>query len=140
MAQTVKLKVEGFIERDVSDVSYSFFQTTDKEGQPTGIPRGGKIVITVKALSNGNCELLDWMIQKSLAKEGAIEYVDDKGAKTKEIKFKRAYCVNFVETWKDQTKYDGKPEFGRDIVYTEQITLSCKEITNQQVKYDNEWA
>ena len=136
----VKLKVDGYKERDVADVSYSFYQTTDKEGQPTGIPRGGKIVITAKALNDGNCELLNWMIEKSLAKNGLIEYMNHEGKKMKEVKFKGAYCVNFVEMWKDQTKYDAKEENGRDIVYTEQITITCKEISNQSVNYNNEWA
>jgi len=137
MAKTgVTLKVEGFKDREVSEVNFSFQQAIDKEGQPTGLPRGGKITITVKALNDGNCELYNWMIEKSLAKNGGIEFVVlDKMQKA--ILFKNAYCIDFVENWKDSTKVDSKES---DIAHTEKITITCKEIINQSVTYANEWA
>ena len=136
MAKTpVTFKVDGFKEREVAEVSYSFAQATDKEGQTTGIPRGGTIIIKVKAMNDGNCELLSWMVDKSLAKDGCIEFMNssDTSKKMKEIQFKGAYCVNFIELWKDS-----KSE--ADLAHWEQITISCKEITNQSVTYENEWA
>ena len=63
MAKTpVTLKVDGLTEREVMMVTYSFNQATDTEGQMSGIPRGGKITIRVKALNDGNPDLLNWMI------------------------------------------------------------------------------
>lgn len=42
MATTpVTLKVDGFKDREVLKVDYSFTQATDTEGQMAGIPRGG---------------------------------------------------------------------------------------------------
>ena len=136
MAKTgVTLKVDGFKDREVSEVNFSFQQATDKEGQPTGLPRGGKIAVTTKAFNDGNCELFNWMIEKSLAKDGCLEFIVlDK--KQKEIKFKGAYCVDFVENWKDSTKGSGE----QDIAHWEKITITCKEITNQSSTYGNEWA
>ena len=136
MAKTpVTLKVDGFKEREVAEVSYSFQQATDKEGQTTGIPRGGKIVIKVKAMNDGNCELLSWMTDKSLAKDGLIEFMNsaDTSKKMKDVSFKGAYCIDYVEYWVDA---QGKS----DLAHWEQITISCKEITNQSVSYENEWA
>lgn len=52
MAKTpVKLEVDGYKEREVMMVKYEFDQATDVEGQMSGIPRGGKINIRVKALN-----------------------------------------------------------------------------------------
>jgi hypothetical protein len=137
MAKTgVTLRVDTFKPREVSEVQISFQQAIDKEGQPTGLPRGGKIVVTVKALNDGNCELFNWMVDKSLAKDGCIEFVAlDK--KQKEIVFKGAYCIDFLEIWKDSTKPADTKD---DISHTEKITISCKEIMNQSVSYANEWA
>jgi hypothetical protein len=115
-------------------VEYAFAQATDKEGQTTGIPRGGIITIKVKAMNDGNCELLSWMIDSSLSKDGIIEFMNssDVKKKMKEIEFEGAYCVKFEEKWNDTTKAD-------DLAHWEEITISCKKIKNQSVSYENEW-
>jgi hypothetical protein len=116
-------------------VEYAFAQATDKEGQTTGIPRGGKIKIKVKAMNDGTCELLNWMVSKDLAKEGKIEFMNssDSTKKMKDIEFKGAYCVDFQENWEDTTKAE-------DLAHWELITITCKEITNQAVTYTNDWS
>ena len=137
MAKTpVTLMVDGFKPREVDNVSYQFTQATDKEGQTTGIPRGGKITLRVKAMNDGNCELLNWMCEKSLAKGGKIEFMrsDDTTKKMKDVEFKGAYCVEYLEHWEDPTTAkDG-------LAHWEKITITCKEITNQAVTYENEWS
>ena len=135
MAKTpVTLLVDGFKPREVAMVEYAFSQATDKEGQTTGIPRGGKITIKVKALNDGNNELLSWMCDKSLTKDGKIEFMNssDAAKKMKDVEFKGAYCVDFKESWIDTTKTG-------DLAHWELITITCKEIINQSVAYENEW-
>lgn len=135
MAKTpVELKVDGFVPREVTMVTYAFNQATDKEGQMTGIPRGGKITIRCKALNDGNPELLHWMIQQAMPKNGSILFLDTKtNAKMKEIKFTDAYCVDFREYWEDQTGHT-------DVAHYEEIVISCRQITNGPVTYTNDWA
>ena len=136
MAKTpVSLLIDGFKPREVAGISYAFAQATDKEGQTTGIPRGGKIIIKVKALNDGNCELLNWMCDKSLAKDGKIEFMNssDSSKKMKDVEFADAYCVEFKEHWEDTTKAE-------DLAHWEEITITCKEITNQSVTYENDWS
>ena len=58
----VKLEVKDFEEREVILVDYKFNQSTDVEGQISGIPRGGKVTIRVKAMNDGNNQLLQWML------------------------------------------------------------------------------
>ena len=58
----VTLEVKDFKAREVILVDYKFNQATDREGQISGIPRGGRINIRVKALNDGNAELLGWML------------------------------------------------------------------------------
>lgn len=54
----VVLAIDGFAEREVMMVDYKFDQATDREGQIAGIPRGGKVNIRVKAMNDGNNELI----------------------------------------------------------------------------------
>jgi len=135
MAKTpVSFEVDGFKPREVAAVSYKFAQTTDKEGQTVGIPRGGQITIRVKAMNDGTNELLGWAVDPSLAKDGKIVFMNssDVKQKMKDVEFKQAYCVDFKEHWEDTTK----PE---DLAHWEEIVITCKEITNQSVTYENDW-
>lgn len=125
----VQLKVKDFKEREVMHVHYEFSQKVDTEGQMAGIPRGGFITIKVKALNDGNADLLNWMVAPNLAKDGAVEFNETKsGNLMKKIEFKDAYCIGFTEDWEE------------GVGHIEEITLSCREITNGSVTYTNPWA
>jgi len=138
MATTpVSLKIDGFADREVAAVTYSFNQTIDKENQPAGTPRGGKIVIRVKAMNDGNAELLHWMAKPSLMKNGSIVFMNsaDTEKEMKSVKFENAYCVDFVEHWED-VQADQKDS---SLAHWEEITISCKKIVNGPVTYENDW-
>lgn len=130
MATTpVQLKVDGFTDREVMMVTYSFNQATDTEGQMAGIPRGGRITVRVKALNDGNPDLLKWMTSPNLGKNGSIVFNETKtGNQMKTIDFTDGYCVDFVEYWEDK------------MGHYEEITISCREIKNGPVSYHNQWA
>ena len=122
------LQVDGYQDREVQKVEYSFAKETDTEGQLTGIPRGGKITFVLKALNDGNPEMLDWMIQRNLAKSGTIIFTNTKdGKEMKQIKFEGAYCVDYKEDWKDKE------------MHTETFTITCQNITFGNIKYENDW-
>ena len=130
MAKTpVKLEVDGYKEREVLMVTYEFDQATDVEGQMTGIPRGGKLTIRVKALNDGTPDLLAWMTERNLPKDGKITFLETKTNKEmKTIKFTRGYCVNFEEKWEDK------------MGHFEEIVVTCQKIEFGNVVYENDWA
>ena len=130
MAKTpVTMKIDGYKDREVMMVTYEFDQATDVEGQMSGIPRGGKIVVRVKALNDGTPELLAWMIERNLPKNGQIDFLETKTGKAmKSIKFTNGYCVDFDEKWEDKQGH------------FEEIVISCKAIEVGSVKYENDWA
>jgi hypothetical protein len=130
MAKTpVTLKIEGYKDREVLMVTYEFDQETDVEGQMDGIPRGGKIQVRVKALNDGTPDLLAWMLERFLPKNGEIEFLETKTGKSmKTIKFTRGYCVNFEEKWEDK------------LGHFEEITISCQKIEFGSVLFENDWA
>jgi len=130
MAKTpVTMKIDGYKDREVMMVTYEFDQATDVEGQMSGIPRGGKITVRVKALNDGTPELLAWMIERNLPKNGQIDFLETKTGKAmKSIKFTNGYCVDFDEKWEDKQGH------------YEEIVISCKAIEVGSVKYENDWA
>lgn len=135
MAKTpVELKIDGFETREVMLVTYSFNKSTDAEGQLTGIPRGGKIRIRVKAMNNGNPELLHWMLQPDMPKDGSLTFFDTKtGSKMKEIGFRDSYCVDYCEYWEDKTDSGGDAHY-------EEIVITFRELNNGPVSYSYNWA
>ena len=125
----VTMKIDGYKDREVMMVSYEFDQTTDVEGQMAGIPRGGKITVRVKALNDGTPELLAWMIERNLPKNGQIDFLETKTGKAmKSVKFTNGYCVDFDEKWEDK------------MGHFEEIVITCKTIEVGSVKYENDWA
>ena len=98
----VTLEIDGFVQREVMMVDYKFDQATDAEGQIAGIPRGGKVTIRVKALNDGNNELIAWMLDPTSPKNVSVKFVNTvDGAAMKEIKGTNCYCINYVEKWED---------------------------------------
>jgi hypothetical protein len=130
MAKTpVTMKIDGYKDREVMMVTYEFDQATDVEGQMAGIPRGGKITVRVKAMNDGTPELLAWMIERNLPKNGEIQFLETKTGKAmKTIKFTNGYCVNFDEKWEDKQGH------------FEEVVITCKQIEVGSVKFENEWA
>lgn len=130
MAKTpVKIEIDDYKEREVMMVTYSFERPTDVEGQMAGIPRGGKLIVKVKALNDGTPDLLDWMVQRNLAKNGKISFTETKtGKDMKAIEFEGGYCVNFEEKWEE------------GVGHMEEITISCQKIKFGNVEFENAWA
>ena len=128
MENPVKFTVDGFKDREVMSVNYSFDQAVDIEGQIAGIPRGGRITIRVKAMNDGNPELLSWMIAPHLAKKGTVEFLKTTdGSTMKTIEFEDAYCIDFTENWTDKEGH------------WEEVQLSCRKIALGPVNYKLPW-
>ena len=130
MAKTpVKIEIDGYKEREVQMVTYEFNQATDVEGQMSGIPRGGQIKVRCKALNDGTPDLIAWMKERNLPKDGTITFSETKTGKTmKTIKFTQGYCVDFEEKWEDK------------MGHFEEIVISCRQIEFGSVKFENDWA
>lgn len=129
--------IMGDVDREVMKVSYTFNQAVDKEGQMTGIVRGGNITVRVKALNDGNTHLLNWMLKSDMHKAGEIVFVETMTRTTmKTIRFRKAYCVDYRDYWEDQTE-------NSDLGHYEEFTLSCQDIEVVgkvgSAKFHNNW-
>ena len=129
MAKTpVSMTIDGYKEREVLMVTYEFNQATDVEGQMAGIPRGGRLKIRVKAMNDGNNQLIAWMLDPTMPKDFSVKFVNTvDGAAMKEIKGTNCYCINYIEKWED-----GEQHY-------EEIEIVCQKLENGPVGYDNPW-
>ena len=125
----VTLAVKDFETREVLLIDYKFDQATDREGQIAGIPRGGKVTIRVKAMNDGNNQLLQWMLAPNDPRDFTVTYFNTvDGSTMKELKGTACYCVNYKEKWEDK------------VGHYEEIQITCKQIEIGSVKFENEWA
>ncbi len=124
----VQLEVSGFEPREVMLVDYKFNQEVDREGQISGIPRGGRITVRVKAMNDGNNQLLQWMLSSNDPRNVNISFSNTvDGSTMKELSGTGCYCVHFIEKWED-----GKGHY-------EEIEIVCQELKNGPVEFINPW-
>ena len=124
----VQLSVKDFETREVMMIDYTFSQTTDREGQISGIPRGGRIDIRVKAMNDGNNQLLQWMLSPNDPRDIKITFYNTiDGSTMKELEGTGCYCVHYLEKWED-----GEEHF-------EQLHIACQELKIGPVDFQNPW-
>ncbi|MFR9650569.1 MAG: type VI secretion system tube protein TssD [Rikenellaceae bacterium] len=124
----VQLSVSDFETREVMLVDYKFDQTVDVEGQISGIPRGGKVKIRVKAMNDGNNQLLQWMLASNDPRDMTVTFYNTvDGSTMKELKGTGCYCVNYIEKWEDGTDH------------FEEMVVVCQELSNGPVSFVNPW-
>lgn len=124
----VVLEVSDFEAREVIMVDYKFDQATDIEGQLAGIPRGGRVTIRVKAMNDGNNQLLSWMLDPTGPHDFTVKFSNTiDGSAMKELKGTGCYCIHYVEKWED-----GQQHY-------EEIVVSCQKLENGPVAFENPW-
>lgn len=127
-----KLQVDGFKDREVVSFNYDFDQLDDS-GKLTNVVKGGKITIKLSAMRDGTPDMLAWMVERTLAKNGNIKIYESKTGKiAKTVNFTDAYCVGYEEVF--NTKKDGTVE------NYEIITITCKTIKSGDAEFESAWA
>ena len=124
----VQLSVQDFETREVMMIDYKFDQATDREGQLAGIPRGGKITIRVKAMNDGNNQLLQWMLAPNDPRDLKVTFCNTiDGSPMTESQGQGCYCIHYVEKWED-----GQQHF-------EELQIVCQVLQNGPVSFENPW-
>ena len=71
----------------------------------------------MKAMNDGNNQLLAWMLDPTSPKDFAVKFVNTvDGAAMKELKGTNCYCINYIEKWED-----GQQHF-------EEIEIVCQKL------------
>lgn len=127
--RTATISADGIKDREVLYVRYELNQQTDIEGQPTGTTRGGKIYVKVKSTDDGNTELMEWMCDSYMSKNGSVSFPNRQGGEMKNLSFKEGYLVDYAETY-DSTNA---------LLQYEEFTISAKEIQVGNARHNNRW-
>ena len=127
--RTATISADGIKDREVLYVRYELNQQTDIEGQPTGTTRGGKIYVKVKSTDDGNTEIMEWMCDTYMSKNGSISFPNRQGGEMKNLSFKEGYLVDYAETY-DSTN---------SLLQFEEFTISAKEIQVGNARHNNRW-
>lgn len=127
--RTATINADGIQEREVLFVRYELNQQTDVEGQPTGTTRGGKITVKVKSNEDGNTDILLWMCDSYMSKNGTISFPNREGGEMKHLDFREGYVVEYAETY-DSTN---------SLLQYEEFVISAKEIMIGNASHNNRW-
>ena len=127
MSFLAKLTVDGQT-YNILECLHSYSQNIDPSGKPLGVTRGGQIKIKIE--SPGKTGFIDWMLSPNKTKDRTIIfYKRDAMSKLQEIKFEKAYCINFTEFFNSQSA---------DPLSVE-LTISAKKLTFDDVVFENVW-
>lgn len=126
----VTLNADGIHERQVIYMRYELDQQTDVEGQPVGRTRGGKITLRVRTPKDGNTDIVEWMCDTDMSKDGVITIPSLYGGDLKTIQFFDGFVVSYSET------FDRRQE----LILFEEFTISAKTIKIGNAIHDNSWS
>ncbi|MFC4816876.1 MULTISPECIES: type VI secretion system tube protein TssD [unclassified Flavobacterium] len=78
-------------------------QEVDHNGKPQTIAQGGNIRLVVE--STKSVDFMKWMISSTQTKNGKITFFRrDAMSKMKELKFEKAFCINFHESFRSNNE------------------------------------
>jgi hypothetical protein len=127
----VTLNADGIRERQVIYMHYELEQQTDVEGQPVGRTRGGKITLRVRTPQDGNTDIVEWMCDTNMSKDGVITIPTlEGGGDLKTIQFSDGFVVSYSET------FDRRQE----LKLYEEFTISAKIIKIGNAVHNNSWS
>jgi hypothetical protein len=138
--QFAQIKIGDFEYRNVHDFNFEFTLPIDKENQPSGIPRGGKICVKLDAdQSKSNPELLSWMLERQM-KNGHIVIHDTTTSKEiMKIEFTDALCINYKQTMVDKLYDKGIVDPTSKKTFIEDIQITWRKLKWDPVVYENDW-
>ncbi|MEO8516467.1 MAG: type VI secretion system tube protein TssD [Flavobacterium sp.] len=102
MSFLAKLELDGET-YNVIEFDLHITQEVDHNGKPQTIAQGGNIRLVLE--STKSVDFMKWMISSTQTKNGKITfYRRDAMSKMKELKFEKAFCINFHESFRSNNE------------------------------------
>ena len=102
MSFLAKLELDGET-YNVLEFDLHITQEVDHNGKPQTVAQGGNIRLVVE--STKSVDFMKWMISSTQTKNGKITFFRrDAMSKMKELKFEKAFCVNFHESFRSNNE------------------------------------
>lgn len=127
MSFLAKLSMDGE-EYTVLEFDLGFTQNKDGLGKPEDVVRGGSFRVVIE--SDRNTGFLAWMLAHSELKDGeVIFYRRDAMSRMKEVRFTKAYCTDYKESFRSTADTPMKIE----------LEITAKDIDFSGAKYERPW-
>ncbi|MGO3184404.1 MAG: type VI secretion system tube protein TssD [Aequorivita sp.] len=113
---------------EVQECTFDFEQQLDHSGKPSGAPRGGILLITLKFTSDTS--LISWMVEPSMTKNGKLLFPEPDGSgNMMTILFTNAYCAKLSGHYS---------HVGADPIKL-RIKISAETMKLNSVNFKNNW-
>lgn len=102
MSFLAKLELDGET-YNIIEFDLHITQEVDHNGKPQTIAQGGNIRLVLE--STKSVDFMKWMISSTQTKNGKITFFRrDALSKMKELKFEKAFCINFHESFRSNNE------------------------------------
>ncbi|MET3732196.1 type VI secretion system tube protein TssD [Moheibacter stercoris] len=127
MSFLAKLKIDGDT-FNVLECKLSLSQAIDNSGKPSAEPQGGIVSLTLE--STASSDFFRWMISNTETRDGEIIfYRRDAISKMRDLKFEKAYCIGYNETFLSAHSTPMRIE----------LVLSAKSLSMNGVEFKRNW-
>lgn len=127
MSFLAKLELDGEL-YNILEFDISLDQDVDQNDRPSAIARGGRIRMVVE--STRSTIFFSWTLSDTQTKDGKIIfYRRDELSQLKTVEFRKAYSINFHESFRASGEIPMKTEF----------TLTAKEIDYGGTIMEKNW-
>ncbi len=127
MSFLAKLEIDGET-YNVLECRVSLHQSIDNSGKPSAEPQGGIVTMIIESTSSP--DFFRWMISNTETKDGeVIFYRRDAISKMRDLKFEKAYCIGYNETFQNANSTPMRVE----------LVLSAKTISMNGVEFKRNW-
>lgn len=127
MSFLAKLKIDGDT-FNVLECKLSLSQAIDNSGKPSAEPQGGIVSLTLE--STASSDFFRWMISNTETRDGEIIfYRRDAISKMRDLKFEKAYCIGYNETFLSTHSTPMRIE----------LVLSAKSLSMNGVEFKRNW-
>lgn len=127
MSFLAKFIVDGN-EFDIMEFDIHFNQKADNMGKPEQIPHGGNFRVVIEA--DRKTDFLGWMLSDSETKDGSvIFYRRDTMSRMRDMKFSKAFCIDYKESFRNITDMPMKIE----------MIITSKKLDFSGLEYDRGW-
>ena len=127
MSFLAKLTIDGET-FNVLECRLSMHQSIDNSGKPSAEPQGGMITLVIE--STASPEFFRWMISNTETRDGEVIFFRrDAISKMRDLKFEKAYCIAYNETFLSHHSTPMRIE----------MVLSAKSLSMNGVQFKRNW-
>lgn len=127
MSFLAKLELDNEV-FNVLEFDVVFTQNVDNNGKPSNKTKGGQIKLVIESTQTDLFS--EWMVSETSMKDGkVIFYRRDAMSTMKNVIFKKAYCISFHKSFRNEG----------EVPMTTEILITANEVKIGNTTFENNW-